>query len=405
MKILLVHRYFWPDSPPYASMLRTIAEHLVEEGHDVDVLTAQPSYGDSALHDRQPRKETLNGVKVIRLPLLAESKEHPVRRATNLALFASQVFAHITRRRTYDVVMAATTPPVLVALAARIGSRLSGARFVYHMQDIYPEVLAANSGRPLKGLMKVLQRVDATNTRKADRVVVLSTDMRAALEARGHDVNHVRMINNFVPDKSHTVEEESADAYDSVKPSSFQVIFAGNLGNFQGLDVVIDAFALLSESKVNAHLLLLGDGAAEASLRQRAVQLLDKTVFFRGRTSQARAEAAIAGSDLALVTLNPGVIQTAFPSKTMTYLASGTKVLAAVEETSELGELLESNGVGATADLTPEAIAAAITEAVDSHKPSVNAEGIKRIALEYASTTARLPQWSALLEELDSHSF
>ena len=397
MKILLVHRYFWPDSPPYASILRTVAEHLAESGHSVEVLTAQPSYGGSDLHQKAPTSEQLNGVQIARAPLLKESKSKPVGRLLNLVLFASQVFLKVLRGD-YDAVMAATTPPVFVAFAARSAAKLKSAKFVYHMQDIYPEVLAANSGGGLSKPLQLLRKVDAMNTRAADKVVVLSSDMKQSLSQRGHAVDHVVMINNFVPDGTH------AEALDAPKArpvdESFQIVFAGNLGNFQGLEAVVSAFHILSGKDVRAHLLLLGDGAAEQDLRDQAGDLLDKTVFFEGRVAQSAAEQVVSASDLALVTLNPGVIATAFPSKTMTYLSAGTPVLAAVEESSELATILRENNVGSSCALTPESIAEAIVEA--SQAPAVAPAAVKEFARTYASTEARLPQWSDLFGGLNA---
>lgn len=397
MKILLVHRYFWPDTPPYASILRTIAEHLATEGHDMHVLTAQPSYGGSDRHKKAARLEELNDVTVKRVPLIRESKTQPIRRGINLGLFAIQVFFAVLRGD-FDTVMAATTPPVFVALAARLAARLRGATFVYHMQDIYPEVLAANSGHQLNFGLRLLRRIDALNTRHADRVVVLSTDMQSSLSQRGHAVEHTHIINNFVPDASHA-PTSSPTVISPTIPDSFQVVFAGNLGNFQGLDEVIDAFHLLSERDVCAHLVLVGDGAAELDLRERAGALLDTTVFFNGRVSQGQAEEIIGVSDLALVTLNPGVIGTAFPSKTMTYLTSGTSVLAAVEEDSELATVLRESGAGASCALDAESLAHGIAQA--AALPNSHPEKVKKFSESYASPAARLPQWSELFGNLN----
>ena len=44
LHVLAIHRYYWPDSPPYAAMLQEIVKRWSQEGHDVDVLTSQPSY-------------------------------------------------------------------------------------------------------------------------------------------------------------------------------------------------------------------------------------------------------------------------------------------------------------------------------------------------------------------------
>lgn len=395
MKILLVHRYFWPDTPPYASILRSIAEHLVASGHNVHVLTAQPSYGGTDQHEKAPSNEQLNGIRIERVPLIRESKAEPLRRAVNLVGFAIQVFFRVWRGD-FDAVMAATTPPVLVAFAARTAARLSRAKFVYHMQDIYPEVLAANSASPLNFALRLLRRVDTYNTKHADRVVVLSTDMQSSLADRGHSIEHTRIINNFVPDANHAAAELSD--VEVLKHDSFQVVFAGNLGNFQGLDVVVDAFHHLDNRGVAAHLVLVGDGAAESELRRQAGALLNNTIFFHGRVSQADAEQIVRTSDLALVTLNPGVIATAYPSKTMTYLNCGTAVLAAVEQDSELATVLRESGAGASCLLETVAIADAIETAASS---TANPVTIEEFAMSYASPEARLPQWSELFDEFN----
>ena len=287
---------------------------------------------------------------------------------------------HVARRRDLDAVMAATTPPVFVALAARIGSKLSNASFVYHMQDIYPEVLSANTGKQLGIFQRILRKVDGQNTKRSDRVVVLSRDMKKTLGQR-HSTDNVSVINNFLPDSDHGAETSTLQTT-RWKQGSLQVIFAGNLGNFQGLENVVDAFKLLAKDGVAAHLVLLGSGAAEKSLRQQAGGMLDTTIFFPGRVSQAEAESAVSSSDLALVTLNSGVIGTAFPSKTMTYLSCGTPVLAAVESNSELAELLTSEKVGSSCELDSSAIAAAIAAHVAD--PEISRDVVIAVAHSYA---------------------
>ena len=398
MRILLVHRYFWPDTPPYASMLRTIAEHLAANGHEVTVYTAQPSYGGSELHEELPNKEQIGPITVTRARLLDETPSQVVRRVVNLVLFSAQVSINIVRNGRYDVVMAATTPPVLVAFCARLASKQAGSSFIYHMQDIYPEVLAAEGTESLPARHRLLRRLDSVTTRKADRVVVLSKDMVDTLEKR-HPTTNAHVINNFLPDKTHTTSEVSELARTSWRQASYQVVFAGNLGNFQGLDAVIDAFMLLSERSVNAHLVLLGSGVAEKDLKRRAASILGETVFFPGRVSQEHAEQVVSASDLALVTLNPGVIQAAFPSKTMTYLSCGTPVLAAVEPWSELAELLSTEEVGATCALEPGALSIAIESMVErSHE--IDSASVNAVAERYASAASRVPQWAALFGDL-----
>lgn len=397
MNLLLVHRYFWPDTPPYASMLRSIAESAVADGNAVTVFTAQPSYGGTQLHSPAPRQETIAGVHVERTPLLSERKEQTMRRGLNLLLFAAKTFVHILRNREADVVMAATTPPILVSLAAMLGSRIIGASYVYHMQDIYPEVLANDSPSLA---YKLLRRLDAITTSRADRVVVLSEDMAQTVGSRPGKSPRVSIINNFLPDASHSAPGEK----DETGPSQFsndgslQVVFAGNLGRFQGLEEVIRAFHILQKLGVPCHLVLLGSGIAEDDLRAAAGPLLDRTVFMPGRVSQHEAEQIVAASDLALVTLQRGLIRAAYPSKTMTYLSVGTPVLAAVERDSELATMLRDEKIGFSCDLTGDAIAAEIASFAQGDQP--DRAVVARVAERFSSRDFRCGQWGELFEEL-----
>ena len=84
MRILAIYRHYWPDSPPYASMLRIITAHLAAEGHNVTMLTEQPSYKAADRMASSAPHETQDGVSVRRLsrvPIsnLALIAKHPQR--------------------------------------------------------------------------------------------------------------------------------------------------------------------------------------------------------------------------------------------------------------------------------------------------------------------------------------
>ena len=236
-RVVLIHRYYEPDTPPYAQMLANIARALAKDGFEVEVLTAQPSYGDSSLHDRAPARELDKGVRIARLPLLNERKDQTARRVANLGLFSAQVFLRIVRGPRPDVVMAATTPPVLVAATARLAASWRRAAFVYHNQDIYPEVLGPQPKRLKAWLLKVLRELDARTGRRSARVVVLSSDMADAWSERGVPRPSVAVINNF-----DTVERDDAASVNvSRSASRRRIVFAGNVGKFQDVPKLVEA--------------------------------------------------------------------------------------------------------------------------------------------------------------------
>jgi len=402
LKILLIHRWFWPDAPPYASMLRSIAVQLAAEGHDVTVLTAQPSYTATTAARRMPRYQELDGVQVRRCRLLRESKDNFPLRALNMLLFMFAIAAHILRRRRrnrYDLVMASTMPPVLAAAMARVCARLHGGDFVYHMMDIYPEI-AVDSGMAKHGvLMRWLARVDGRNCARAARVVVLSSDMKEALQARGLACENVVILNNF---QLEAFDGDGAMPVGLEKPEgSFRLLFAGNIGRFQGLENVIEAIALLDDVP-ELRLDLFGEGSGRRALEQLAGARLGKKVFFHGYQPLENAIHVIATADLGLISLKPGIYRLAYPSKTMTYLGVGTPIMLVIEPESSLAHMVEEEGIGYHASQAdPQALAAVIRHAVlERGSLEEKRKRAKALAERKFTAAAVLPQWSQLLAGL-----
>lgn len=383
-------------------MLRSISVQLAADGHEVTVLTAQPSYTAATAARKMPRRQTLDGVQVRRCRLLRESKGNLPLRALNMLLFMFAIFAHILLRRKrnrYDVVMASTMPPVLVAAMARVCARLRGGVFVYHMMDIYPEI-ALTSGMAKRGLLtRWLAGVDRRNCARAARVVVLSSDMEQALYARGLTNENVVVFNNF---QLEAFDGEGSMPAGLEKPEgSFRLLFAGNIGRFQGLENIIEALALIDDLP-ELRLDLLGDGAGRAALEQLAGDRLDKTVFFHGYQPLENAVHVIATADLGLITLSPEIYRLAYPSKTMTYLGVGAPLLLAIESDSSLARMVEAEGIGYHApQADPEALAAAIRRAV-AEKGDLGAkrQRAKALAEREFTASAVLPRWLRLFQEL-----
>jgi len=149
MRVLFFYQHFWPDSPPYANMLRAMGQSLVANGHEVQILTAQPSYKAGDRAQQHPARDQLDGIQVRRLSHFPGSNRHRLISQLGRALFPLRaclaIFKNRLKGESPDVIVAATIPPVINGLFALLAAKLSGARFVYHLQDIYPEIGAAGT--------------------------------------------------------------------------------------------------------------------------------------------------------------------------------------------------------------------------------------------------------------------
>lgn len=401
LRVLAVHRYFWPDTPPYASLLRAIVARWAADGHRVDVLSTQPSYKADTTLARQPDKQRLDGARVFRVDL---PREHgrPVVRLGNVARFSAAIVRHARANGPYDVIMASTAPPVAVGAAAALAARLTGARFLYHCMDIHPEIgrISGDFRNPI--VFGLLRRLDSATCRSANRVIVLSDDMASALQQRpARDGIRCEVINNFsFPDYETAARREVLPSGFGKPAGRFRTLFAGNLGRFQGLESVVDAMHCLRD-RTDIELVLLGEGRAASALRERAGDLLGATVKFLPHQPVHVAREIMRTADAGLVTLTPGVYRYAYPSKTMTYLSEGLPLIVAVESDSALSGFVRREGAGTTvAPGDPAALAEVLRSWADDLEATARMRvQARRLATEVFDQDLVLDRWSRLLRE------
>ena len=348
LRILAIHRYFWPDSAPYGAILYSIVRRWAADGHDVDVLTTQPSYGTAAGAKPLSAIEQTERLRIRRLTLLREKRHPTVARLLNIAAWTVIVFFYAARRR-FDIVMISTNPPVVAAMAARYAAKLGRARLLYHCMDIHPEIGRVSGEFRNRVIFNSLRSIDTRTCLSADRVIVLSKDMQDALRARpGLSQLPITVINNF--DVS-----ERDDGLDSLpnplgeSEGRMRVIFTGNAGRFQGLEAVIDAFLQLG-GEAGIEMVFVGNGTAVAQLQARSGKLLGQTIHFYPHQPMSVVRKMLRSSDICLVCLAPEISYYAYPCKTMTYLSESRPLLVCAEPDSELAELVRENGIGLTVE-------------------------------------------------------
>lgn len=368
MRILLIHRYFWPDTPPYASMLRVYGTAWTGGGHDVDVFTSQPSYKHELRNEKRESFETVDGIGIHRCTLVNESRGGAAARLLNMVLFLIQMAWFLGASSRYDVVVMSTVPQVLGAWLASLIAAMKNTRFIYHMQDIHPE--GAELTRVLKNrmLIRLLRGLDMQTCSRAYQIVVLSEDMKNTLVARNSSLSRkIRVIKNPVVRQF----SDRACVPDGLLKSSsiFRVVFAGNIGRWQALDRVVEAGILLKD-KPEIEIVLLGEGACKAALVQQANRGNANNIRFFGHQPVSVADEIVQDADLALITLAPGMYKVAFPSKIMTYCAAGIPVLAMIETHSNLAKLITEQNIGYSVGMNDvTALAAVIHEA--SQQPAI----------------------------------
>lgn len=379
-------------------MLYIMGRKFAEQGHDVTIFSAQPGYNDAYDGPPLPRKEVVDGMTVIRIPMLKENKKKPIPRAMNFLIFGMWLFLHaVFRFKAYDLMTVSTFPPTIMAAVARKICLFRKTEYIYHCMDLYPEIAQA-SGMLKRSLpLRIAAWIDKRNCKKAKAVVVLSDDMLATIKQRGLSGDNVRVINNFIID---TVDESATvpEAFEN-PGNKFRVLFAGNIGRFQSLDTIVDAAKIL-ESNKEIEFWFIGAGVSVDSLKERSGSLLGKSIFFHPYLQIEAVMKVINRCHLGVVSLAPKVILSAYPSKTMTYLEAGCRLLCLVERDTSLATLVERTEIGSVCGqpANAEDVANAISKQYQQWKQSdYDREAIQHVGRSNFGQQVILDCWLQLL--------
>lgn len=393
--VVLIHRYFYPDTPPYASILKQIAEELANDGIRVSVLTCQPSYNRTVIRSAPPREELGPNVSVIRWPVIDDRKSTWAK-GINLLVFGARVAFKLGRMKRVDAVMAASTPPVLLALVASLVARAKNVPFIYHKQDVYPEVTDSSDGLSL--VKSLLRAVDAGTDRRASMVVVLSGDMAQTVGDRGADPAEITVINNFDPWPA--TNEHAGEAAEEVDKVRF--VYAGNLGRFQNLEVLARAIER-HKSNPGVTFDFVGDGPMKSWMQRFVDSRGLGNVRLHGYVEPtALARMMQESFDVGLVSLKPGVIRCAYPSKTMSYLRNSLPVLALVEPSSELSDMLTQYAAGWAADPSDPLCIDSAIQAVLDNREELHAmrKASRRMYEQEFGRERQLMRWRAVFDKV-----
>ena len=355
-RVLFLNRSYWPDAEATGQLLTELCEDLAEV-FDVAVVCGQPNKNPDNAQFRRNGMEMHGGVEIHRVFNLQLPKASFVGRLINFISYMTTSCIRAMFVRRPDVVIVETDPPLLCFLGVLLRWRFR-SKLIMYLQDVYPDV-ALKLGKLRNGVpYRILRRLMHSAYRRADRIVVLSEDMRDMLLAIGVLPERISIIPNWVDTHLvHPVKKHNAFREKYELGNDFVVMYSGNLGMSQRLEHFLEAARLLQQEK-KIRFLLVGDGATKAELVAQATQQGLQNVTFLDYQPKSELAISLSAADLHFVVLDPTIAGCLMPSKIYGILASGTPMLASTIDHCELARLVREGDVGyVVAFGDPEAIA------------------------------------------------
>lgn len=330
MRVLLVTQYFYPEN--FKS--NDVAFELARRGYDVTVLTGLPNYPGGKVFDGygifRKRKETINGVKVLRTLVVPRGKGGGVRLALNYmswAFIASVWAFFMSLFNRYDAVIVHETSPITQGFPALAVKWMRRVPMYFWVLDLWPESLQAAGNISNRHVLGFFAWVAKLMYRNSEKILISSRGFRESILDKGDFDDKLVYFPNWAED----VFAAPPDVQVLALPDGFKVMFAGNVGEAQDFDNVLRAAMLLKGTGVR--LIILGDGRKKAWADSFVAENgLEDVVFMMGRHPLETMPAFFSQADVLFLSLkNDYIFSLTAPAKLQAYMASGKPVLAMVD--------------------------------------------------------------------------
>ena len=344
------------------------------------------------------------GVDVWRCPLWVPVKLTGTKRLLHLASFAACSFPAVLRQVFWrpDVVIL-TEPTLFCAPQAWLTARLCGAKTLLHILDFELDAAVSLGMFGQSSVRHVLSRVEKFLMRGAERVSTISEAMRRRVVKKGvpegrtwllptwSDIDFVRPM-----PRDNNVRREFG-----VEPDKVLVLYAGNMGEKQGLDLVLEAADQLGE-QAEIQFAMVGAGAAQKRLEQAARERKLRNVRFFPLQPLELLPQMLAAGDIHLIVQRREAADLVMPSKLTNVLAAGRPSVATADPGTALYEVLNEHNCGITT--TPgnaKELVTGITElARDAKERDLLGWNARRYAESYLDKDKLLSELESKLQEL-----
>ena len=357
MKVLSFNAYYTPEFAASLFLEEDIAEGFAKAGLDNEMYVPVPSRGvsDEVREEYKHKKEELffeGKLRVVRYDLIKEGK-NPILRALRYFLQNYKQYKCGIRAKDIDAVFCGSTPPTQGLVSGWIKKQLCKKNkkyipFVYNLNDVFPDSLVG-SGLAKKGglIWKIGRKIENATYRNADKIIVISQDIKRNLLEKGVPEDKIEVVYNWVDTKKIApIKKEDNPLYDEfgISKDYFNVVYAGNLGNAQNVMLLIEAAKKLKDQK-GIRFIIFGSGGMEQDLKNEIAANHLENVKMLPLQPVDRVSYVYSLGDVCVVACKAGLGGSAMPSKTWSIMACESSVIANFDE-GELKQIIENNGCG-----------------------------------------------------------
>lgn len=332
-RILLVTQYFDPEQ----FRVNDICEEWVRRGYHVTVLTGKPNYPQGKYYSGygflKKGREILRGATVIRLPMIPRGKNSVMLALNYLSFFISGFFWKLFTKEQADAVFVYQMSPITQALPGVWFAKKRKIPCYLYVMDLWPESFSVMTGIHSQAILRPLERIVRAIYRRCNKIFLSSQGFADSVVKHGAGREQLVYWPQYAEEFYRPVSAEDADAPEMICDGRFNVLFAGNIGQAQGLGVLPRTAELLRQKECPVRFCLVGDGSYRQELQKQVQECgLEEFFQFIGRQPAERVPGFMAKCDASLVSLSKSdIFALTLPAKVQSSMACGKPIVVCAD--------------------------------------------------------------------------
>ena len=341
MNILIVTPHFHPEN----FRINDFAEEFVKRGHEVTALTAVPDYPYGKFYDGygfiKKARETHNGVKIYRAPLIPRGSGSNIQLALNyMSYVLGAIFTSLfLLKNKLDIIFVFEPSPITVGIPAIFIKKIKKIPLCFWVLDLWPEsVVSAGNLEKTSFVPKVLNPIVKFIYKHSDKILVSSNGFIDSIQEKDVSRDKIEFFPQWAEPLFKPIKS-SEYLLGDIPKDSFKIMFAGNIGEAQDFPSILEAAQQLKDEK-DIHWVILGGGRREEWVKTKIKEYgLEDCFHLLGSFPLEKMPDFYANADVMLFSLkNEFIFSITIPAKVQTYLACGKPILAMV--TGEGGKVV-----------------------------------------------------------------
>lgn len=331
--ILVIAQYFYPEQ----FRINDICTEWVKRGYKVTVITGIPNYPQGKYYPGyglfKKRKETYNGIDIIRIPLVPRGNNSLMLVLNYLSFVISGYFWKLFTKIKADYVFIFEVSPMTQALPGVWYAKKRNIPCYLYVQDLWPENIEIITGLTNKNIIGAIGKMVDYIYSRCTKIFTTSNSFVESIANRGVQAEKIEYWPQYAED--FYIPLETAIVQEIPKDDSFNIIFAGNIGNAQGLDILPKTAALLKKNELtrNVRFNIVGDGRYKETLVELVnINNVSDMFNFIPKQPATRIPELIAANDAAFLCLTKSpLFAKTIPAKLQSYMACGIPIIASAE--------------------------------------------------------------------------